>query len=127
MATRLSAALLALSLLGSATRDARSREPGPYVPGLGDFMGAIQVHHAKLWFAGKAKNWELAAYELDELKEGFENAAKYQPDFRGKLIAELIGSETEEPMAALKKAIEAKDMTKFTAAMDRLSSACTSC
>lgn len=90
-------------------------------------MGPIQTHHAKLWFAGKAKNWELAAYELDELREGFENAAKYQPDFKGKPIAKLIGSETDQPMAALKNAIEAKDMAKFTKAMDGLSSACTAC
>ncbi len=125
---RLSAALLAISLLGAPPLPAALAGPqDPYVPGLGEFMGAIQTHHAKLWFAGKAKNWELAAYELDELKEGFENAAKYQPEFKGKPIAELIGSETDEAVASLRKAIEAKDIAKFTKAMDGLSSACTSC
>ncbi len=38
---------------------------------------------AKLWFAGTGKNRQLAAYELDELKEASEDAAKYQPEFKG--------------------------------------------
>jgi hypothetical protein len=40
-----------------------------YKPPLGDIMGKIQLRHIKLWFAGKLKNWELAAYEVDEIKE----------------------------------------------------------
>jgi hypothetical protein len=35
-----------------------------FVPRLGDIMNAVQSRHMKLWFAGKALNWELAAYEL---------------------------------------------------------------
>ncbi len=31
-----------------------------YKPGLGEFMSGVQVHHAKLWFAGKNNNWKLA-------------------------------------------------------------------
>jgi hypothetical protein len=42
----------------------------PYAPGLGEFMTATQLRHAKLWFAGKANNWDLAAYEIDEIMEG---------------------------------------------------------
>jgi hypothetical protein len=38
----------------------------PYAPGLGEFMTATQLRHAKLWFAGRAKNWDLAGYEIDE-------------------------------------------------------------
>jgi hypothetical protein len=53
---------------------------GPiFTPGLGEFMTFTQVRHAKLWLAGNAGNWELADYEIDELKEGLENVAKYVP------------------------------------------------
>jgi hypothetical protein len=31
-------------------------------PGLGEYMTTIQLHAGKLWFAAKASNWELAAY-----------------------------------------------------------------
>jgi hypothetical protein len=38
-------------------------------------MTLTQMRHAKLWFAGQAANWPLAAYELDELHEGMQDAA----------------------------------------------------
>ena len=68
------AATLVIILITNALAEAPETErtqaqaPAPneaYTPGLGDFMGQIQMRHAKLWFAGKAKNWQLAAYELD--------------------------------------------------------------
>ncbi|PYR25901.1 MAG: hypothetical protein DMF98_10670, partial [Acidobacteria bacterium] len=43
-----------------------------YVPGLGEMMSLQQMRHVKLWFAGQAENWDLAAYEVDELGEGFD-------------------------------------------------------
>jgi hypothetical protein len=38
-------------------------------------MTLQQIRHAKLWFAGEARNWDLAGYELGELKAGFEDVA----------------------------------------------------
>jgi hypothetical protein len=38
-----------------------------YKPGFGEFMGNIQVHHNKLWFAGQNENWKLAGFELHEI------------------------------------------------------------
>lgn len=102
-------------------------EAAAYVPGLGEFMGAIQVHHAKLWFAGKAANWPLAAYELDELKETLDDAAHYQPDFKGKPIASLLAPMTEGPLTALEQAIQARNRAAFTRSYDRLSQACNAC
>jgi hypothetical protein len=46
-----------------------------YWPPLGDIMGAIQFRHIKLGFAGKLGNWELAIYEVGEIKASLENAA----------------------------------------------------
>lgn len=43
-------------------------------PGLGEFMTTMQLHMGKVWFAGKASNWDLARYELDELRETMEAA-----------------------------------------------------
>jgi len=51
-----------------------------YKPGFGEFMGYIQVHHAKLWFAGKNENWDLADFEIKEIKETFDNLQKYETD-----------------------------------------------
>jgi hypothetical protein len=32
-----------------------------------------------LWLAGEAENWKLAAYETDELEEGFHDAVAFHP------------------------------------------------
>ena len=52
---------LAASVLFAAAQPAKDS----YAPGLGEFMTATQLRHAKLWFAGKENNWDLAAYEID--------------------------------------------------------------
>ena len=51
-----------------------------YKPGLGEFMSGIQVHHAKLWFAGTAANWKLADFEVGEIKETLDDVEKYCTD-----------------------------------------------
>ena len=60
----------------------------PYEPGLGEFMTATQLRHAKLWFAGKNSNWDLAAYEIDEIKEGLEDAQRQFPTHDGIPVAD---------------------------------------
>jgi hypothetical protein len=49
-----------------------------YVPGFGEFMSSIQVHHNKLWFAGINRNWQLADFEIHEIMETVGNIQKYQ-------------------------------------------------
>jgi hypothetical protein len=51
-----------------------------YKPGLGELMAGIQVHHAKLWFAGQNENWKLANFELNEIKEAVETIQKSYPE-----------------------------------------------
>src|SRR5262245_8311464 len=51
-----------------------------YKPGLGEFMSSIQVHHAKLWFAGQNNNWKLADFEIHEIMEAVEDIQHYAAD-----------------------------------------------
>jgi len=51
-----------------------------YKPGFGEFMSSIQVHHAKLWFAGINKNWKLADFEIHEIQEALEDIQKFNSD-----------------------------------------------
>ena len=48
-----------------------------YAPGLGEIMTLQQMRHTKLWLAGEAGNWDLAAYEIKELGEGFDDVVKF--------------------------------------------------
>ncbi|MCJ2179251.1 hypothetical protein [Novosphingobium album (ex Hu et al. 2023)] len=101
----------------------------PYVIGLGEIMGLTQMRHAKLWFAGKAENWPLAAYELDELREGFDDAMLYHPHHRNvpypltQMVPEFVSSSLD----ALDKAIKARNRPNFDKAFDSLTAGCNAC
>ena len=51
-----------------------------YRPGFGEFMSSIQMHHAKLWFAGSAGNWKLADFEIHEIQETLDDIQQYNVD-----------------------------------------------
>jgi hypothetical protein len=94
--------------------------PDAMVPGLGEIMSVQQMRHIKLWFAGRAGNWPLADYEVDELKEGFEDVSKL---IGGDTVDKAVGAEIK----ALEKVIDDKDRSAFPAAFDKLSAACNAC
>ena len=99
-----------------------------YVPGMGEIMGATQMRHAKLWFAGKSRNWDLASYELDEIKEGLDDAVKYHPVFKKDApIASILEKFTAQPLGDIESAISAKDTVKFKKSFDNLTKACNDC
>jgi hypothetical protein len=101
--------------------------PKSYVPGLGEFMGRIQVDHAKLWFAGQARNWALADYELTELKEVFSDVQDFVPRYQNVPVGDMIDNIITGTMADLEKAIAARDFNAFSTAFDQLTTACNSC
>lgn len=96
-------------------------------PGLGEIMSLQLMRHAKLWFAGRQKNWPLAAYELDELKEGFDDAARFHGSDEGVPIAQMIAALTSGPIDALSSAIEHQDAKGFAKSFDGLTAACNAC
>ena len=94
----------------------------PYVPKLGDIMGATQLRHFKLWYAGREKNWSLANYELEQIKESFQDAMTLYP---GLPVADM--TTMEKPAASIGAAIKAKDGRKFATAFGALTTACNAC
>ena len=106
---------LGASIVVAAAQSAKE----PYNPGLGEFMTATQLRHAKLWFAGKDSNWDLAAYEINEIKEGLEDAARLHPNFDGVPVAGMIRSIINPRIEELERVI--------TVAFDELTSSCNSC
>ena len=98
-----------------------------YASGLGEIMSLQQMRHLKLWFAGVAKNWPLADYELDELKEGFDDVIKFFPVKDDMPIGDMAQSTAIPALPAVKRAIDARDGAKFAAAFDKLTVACNAC
>ena len=101
--------------------------PKSYLPGLGDFMGRIAVDHAKLWLAGEARNWELAEYQLGELKEVFSDVQDLVPNYQNVPVGEMIDAIITGTITDLEKATASRDFNTFSAAFDKLTAACNSC
>ena len=91
-------------------------------PRLGDIMVAAQWRHIKLWFAGKAENWELANHEIDRIRESLATAALL---YTG-IPAEDVNN-TADPIDAIRAAIAAKDSTRFVQGFNQFTAACNAC
>jgi len=94
-----------------------------YKPGFGEFMSNIQVHHAKLWFAGINQNWELADFEIHEIQESLEDLQKYQSDREESKMLTIINP----PLDSLKTAIEMKNPAQFISRFTELTNTCNYC
>jgi len=93
-----------------------------YVPTLGDIMGATQLRHFKLSYAGKLGNWELASYELGQIEDSLITAARLYQN----IPIEKINM-VEQPLTALSNAIKAKDGARFAGAFADLTATCNGC
>jgi len=115
--------LICVSPLLAAAQTGVNLPPSqPYVPRLGDIMNAAQIRHMKLWFAGKSANWELAAYEVHQLKASLVEAATL---YEGIPVTNV--TTMAQPVQAVTDAIEAKDSKKFLKAYGDLTSGCNAC
>jgi hypothetical protein len=116
----LASALFAMSNARAHEMPAPTGADEPAVPTIGDIMAMQQMRHIKLWFAGRAGNWQLADYEIDKLKDGF---GKVHQQLGGDTVEKAVGP----GLSALEQAIDGKDRAAFTVAFDRLSAGCNSC
>jgi cytochrome c553 len=101
--------------------------PKSYTPGLEVFMNLIQTEHAKLWYAGSAGNWELAAYQLGEIKEIVSDVQHLVPTFRKLPLDKMMDAVITKEIADLEKALDEKSAGKFAASFTALTEACNAC
>ena len=94
-----------------------------YKPGFGEFMSNIQVHHAKLWFAGVNKNWQLADFEVHEIGEALDDVKKYCTDRPEIKSLEII----DPAVNTIKAAIGKQDINRFKSGFTELTHDCNTC
>jgi len=128
MSQRLRILSIVAALLAPAAC-ARQPQPPPYTPGFGEIMTLTQMRHAKLWLAGDAGNWPLASYELDELKEGFDDLVTFHPTHKDSPvpIPQVVSQMMTAPLKDLEDAVASKDRDRFARAFDDLTTACNGC
>jgi hypothetical protein len=120
-------ALLLASLVAAPAHSQPAADAKPYVPDLGDLMGASQLRHFKLWFAGRSQNWELARYEIEQIRKSFEAAANAYPKSGDADIAGMMKTDGYAPLDAVKSAVDARSSAKFGVEFDKLTQACNAC
>ncbi len=101
----------------------QSKLENTYSPGFGDFMGSIQNHHNKLWFAGINENWKLADFEMHELEEMFDEIKTTYPDREETQSLPLI----EPGLTAVNTALKQQDLEAFKQGYTALTNACNRC
>jgi hypothetical protein len=112
-----------------AAHDAALREMPRqfYRPGLGDQMNALQLRHEKLWFAGNAENWPLAAFELEEIDESLQRVAQWHAENKDLPMGPSIKAYTQAGRYDLSQSIAHQDRDQFVTAFDELTNGCNRC
>ncbi|SRR5258706_8127569 len=96
---------------------------GTYKPGLGEFMSGIQMHHAKLWFAGQNQNWPLADFEIHEIGESLDDIRKFCSDRPEVKVIGMINP----PIDSVSNAIQQKNQLLFRNSFVFLTNTCNNC
>lgn len=94
-----------------------------YKPGFGEFMSMIQVHHAKLWFAGLNQNWKLADFEIHEMMEAVDGIKKYDTNRSESKDVSMI----EPALDSMNMAIQEKNLSHFKNDFSVLTNTCNNC
>jgi hypothetical protein len=96
-------------------------------PGLGEYMSAIQLHISKIWFAGKVSNWDLAKYELNELREAVDGARALHV-FRNTVnISAVLESVEQTQLLQLEQTMKVDKSQHFLNTYNQTISACNGC
>jgi hypothetical protein len=138
MRGRATAAVALAVLVAAATFAARAvaqnpfgdanAEPAPFNPQMASLMSMlIQPRHTKLGLAGNAQNWELAAYSLKELRQGFAVVAKAVPRWNGQPVPDLFDAAMTQPITLIDFAIKLRFQKQFDEAYENLTKGCNAC
>lgn len=127
---------LAASVVGiaqSAPAPAPAAPPAPPVildfkPALDDLMTLlIQPRHQKLWAAGQQRNWTLAAFQLREMRAGFDRIAATIPKYQNIDLGPTFINIMDSQVRAVNGAITGQNPTLFNSAFADLTASCNSC
>ncbi len=102
--------------------------PQAFQPGMADLMTMLVApRHAKLYYAGTARNWELAAFELRQLRSALRRTVGTVPMYLDRDVNETIDAMLGPTLLATENAIAAGDSRQFDTAFENLTASCNAC
>jgi hypothetical protein len=123
----------AVGIAQSAPAPAPAAAPAPLVildfkPTLSDLMTMlIQPRHQKLWAAAQQRNWTLAAFQLREMRSGFDKIAATIPKYINIDLGPTFINIMDSQVRAVNGAITSQNSTLFNTAFADLTASCNSC
>ena len=88
---------------------------GPLMPGMAEVMPLVGARIWKCYYAGKARNRPLAAFQLKEAVNLMEKGAFLRPKY-----AENMDKFISEELAVVRKAIDSEDWETFESAFQAM-------
>ena len=99
-----------------------------FKPAMDDLMTMlVQPRHIRLYYAGQAKNWRLAAFQVNELRGALARVGRTIPNYRNINVDTAVASIFADKLKAVDAAVKAADSAQFTAAYGEMTTACNDC
>jgi hypothetical protein len=87
----------------------------------------VQPRHIKLYYAGREKNWTLAAFQSNELRAALARIGRTIPNYRNIGVDTAVASIFSDRLKAVDAAIKAADPEQFVATYKEMTTACNAC
>jgi hypothetical protein len=131
-----------LALSAAVIAVAQNASPGPqtpaparpglvildFKPAMDDLMTMlVQPRHLRLYYAGQAKNWQLAAFQVNELRGALARIGRTIPNYRNVNVDTAVAAIFADKLAAVSAAIKAGDEAQFMTAYGEMTAACNDC
>ena len=99
-----------------------------FKPAMDDLMTMlVQPRHIKLYYAGQAKNWQLAAFQINELRGALARIGRTIPNYRNINVDTAVASIFADKLKAVGDAVKAADLSQFNTAYGEMTAACNDC
>ena len=96
-------------------------------PDIGDFMKQLQLEMAKLWYAEKFRNKDLALYEISEMEESIAGVDTLNPTINDVNASGVLDALKNTQIAAMQKAIMLGDGKTFLKEYNETILSCNEC
>jgi hypothetical protein len=99
-----------------------------FKPAMDDLMTMlVQPRHIKLYYAGQAKNWTLAGFQINELRGALARIGRTIPNYRNISVETAVASIFADKLKAVDAAVKAADLAQFNTAYGEMTGACNDC
>jgi hypothetical protein len=99
-----------------------------FKPAMDDLMTMlVQPRHIKLYYAGQTKNWTLAGFQLNELRQALARIGRTIPNYRNINVDTAVDSIFAQSVKSVAESIKARDTAQFATAYSEMTAACNAC